>query len=181
MKVRESGMPHEEMWNSFFDAKLILEKLELNESINDVVEFGSGYGTFTIPAAAKIKGNIYAFDIEPEMIKSLRDKITDNSISNIKIINKDFLKDGTGLEDNSVDYVMLFNILHAEEPVELLKETYRILKAKGKVGIIHWIHSHDTPRGPSMEIRPTEQQCINWAKTSGFDIFQEPFSLPPYH
>ena len=31
---------------------------------------------------------------------------------------------GTGLEDECVDYVMLFNILHAEEPLKILGEAY---------------------------------------------------------
>ena len=43
-----------------------------------------------------------------------------------------------GLRNASVDYVFLFNILHGEKPEQLLKESYRILKLGGKVGIIHW-------------------------------------------
>lgn len=174
-------MPLEESWNTFFNVELILEKLQINGTIQDVVEFGSGYGTFTIPASLKIKGKIFDYDIEPEMIKCLQDKINQNNLSNIILMNRDFLIDGTGLDDNSVDYVMMFNILHAEEPLELLKESYRILKYNGKIGIIHWIYSKDTPRGPSMEIRPTEKQCIEWANISGFNTYGGSFSLPPYH
>lgn len=51
MKTRESGMPDEEAWNSFFDPKSILEKLGLRSNENCVVEFGSGYGTFALEAA----------------------------------------------------------------------------------------------------------------------------------
>ncbi len=155
MQIRESGMPEETYWESFFDIQLILSKLLLDETINDAVEFGSGYGTFTIPAAKIIKGNVFALDIDQSMITRLNKRIDETKLSNIKVINRDFVHKGTGLNDNSVDYVMLFNILHAENPDILLNETYRILKPDGKAGIIHWIHSSLTPRGPTLDIRPT--------------------------
>jgi len=55
------------------------------------------------------------------------------------------MSEGSGLEDASVDYVMLFNILHAKEPKKLLKEAYRILKPGGKLGIIHWNYDSKPP------------------------------------
>ena len=57
MKIRESGMPERDMWEKFFDPMRILATLGLNKKINDVAEFGCGYGTFIIPAAKIIKGN----------------------------------------------------------------------------------------------------------------------------
>jgi hypothetical protein len=56
MKVREGGMPAEEMWKSFFDSELILKKLSLGADCKTVVDFGCGYGTFAIPAARMIEG-----------------------------------------------------------------------------------------------------------------------------
>ena len=50
-------MPAEDMWASFFNVELILSELQINSDINDLVEIGCGYGTFTIPAAKKISGN----------------------------------------------------------------------------------------------------------------------------
>ncbi|MDP3143663.1 MAG: class I SAM-dependent methyltransferase, partial [Candidatus Omnitrophota bacterium] len=80
----------------------------------------------------------------------------------------------------SVDYAMLFNILHLENPVGLLRETERILKKGGKVGITHWNYDPTTPRGPSMDIRPKPEQCIEWAGKAGFADPQQ-FDLKPYH
>jgi ubiquinone/menaquinone biosynthesis C-methylase UbiE len=181
MKIRESGMPGEKYWESFFDVDNIFNKLQLNDKVKDLAEFGSGYGTFTIPAAKIIQGKVYALEIDPTMINHLKQKVMVENLSNIKILQKDFVKDGTGLKDNSVDYVMLFNILHAENPRILLDEAYRILKQGGKAGIIHWIHSSTTPRGPSMDIRPTPVQCVNWLIEAKFKIIQDEISLPPYH
>jgi SAM-dependent methyltransferase len=76
MKTRESGMPSEKMWQSFFDPEPILKRLGLAPTCRDVVEFGCGYGTFTIPAARIASAVVYALDIEPEMIELVRRKAT---------------------------------------------------------------------------------------------------------
>src|SRR3989344_8483928 len=147
MKVRESGMPEESMWDEFFDYEHIVKVMGINKRVEDVAEFGCGYGGFTIPAAKIIKGKIYAIDIEPEMIKETQRKARKNRLNNIETITRDFIADGTGLEDESVDYVVLFNILHNENPGQLLNEAYRILKPNGKIGVIHWNYDSGTPRG----------------------------------
>lgn len=38
---------------------------------------------------------------------------------------------GTGLPDGSVAYVMLFNVLHAEDADSLLREALRVLRTNG--------------------------------------------------
>ena len=181
MKIRDSGMPEETYWESFFDFQNIFTQLQLDDKVNDVVEFGSGYGSFTIPAAKIIKGKIHAFDIDKEMITRLSQRIEEEKLLNIIIHQNDFVKEGTKLKDESIDYTMLFNILHAEEPVDLLSEAFRILKSGGNVGIIHWIYSSTTPRGPSMDIRPKPEQCIEWLNQAGFKLGSEVIQLPPYH
>ena len=181
MKIRESNMPEESYWESFFDPQFIFSQLQFDNTITDAVEFGSGYGTFTIPAAKIIKGTIDAFDIESDMITILNQRVHDEKLFNIKIHQIDFVKEGTRLKDSSVDYAMLFNILHAEDPVSLFKEAYRVLKTGGKVGVMHWIYSASTPRGPSLDIRPKPEQCIGWLKQVGFELGSEVISLPPYH
>lgn len=180
MKVRESGMPDRNMWEKFFDPAKILATLGLNSQTVDVAEFGCGYGTFTIPAAKIIKGKIYALDIEPEMIRITGEEAKRNGLSNVRTVLRDFMTEGSGLPDGSVDYVMLFNILHLERPTILTNEAKRLLRGGGKLGIIHWNYDSKTPRGPSMDIRPKPQDCIKWAESIGFS---EPvrYDLKPYH
>ncbi len=173
-------MPKEEEWNKFFDPTKTLKLLGLSSSINDVADFGCGYGTFTIPAAQIISGKIYAFDIEPEMIDIVKQKAMTLNLSNVVAIVCDFLKEGSGLTSVSVDYVFLFNILHLEKPESLLSEAYRILKPSGKVGIIHWNYDSTTPRGPPMIIRPRPEQIRQWAESVGF-VFEKQLDLKPYH
>lgn len=181
MKVRDSGMPDEEMWATFFDADRILSQLGLNDPAGDVVEFGCGYGTFTVAAATRTRGTVFAFDIEPAMIEATERKARDAGLSNVRCLLRDFVRDGTGLPDSSVGYAMAFNILHAENPVGLLRETHRIVRPGGKVGIIHWNYDAATPRGPDLSIRPRPEQCQAWAREAGFELTLPFVSLPPHH
>jgi len=168
MKIRESGMPERDMWETFFNPAEILAKLGIDSQTTDVVEFGCGYGTFTIPAAKIIKGKIYALDIEPDMICMTNDEAKKQGLSNVQTIQRDFMAEGSGLPDESVDYVMLFNILHLEKPMALINEARRVLRSGGKLGIIHWNYDPKTPRGPSMDIRPKPEDCVRWAESAGF-------------
>ncbi len=181
MKVRESGMPDEELWTSFFDPEFVLRQLGLGETVANVAEFGCGYGTFTIGAARLVSGRVHAFDIEPEMISITREKALASNLNNLEFYVCDIVADGTTLPEESVDYVMLFNILHAARPLLLLQEANRILTPTGKIAVMHWNYDPTTPRGPSMQIRPRPEQCQAWATESGFELAESLVDLPPYH
>jgi ubiquinone/menaquinone biosynthesis C-methylase UbiE len=169
------------MWASFFNVEHILSELQINSDIRDLVEVGCGYGTFTIPSAKIITGNLYAYDIEAAMIDNLSLELHRRQISNVITEKRDILTGSTGLTDNCVDYVMLFNILHHESPEEFLLEANRILKPNGKIGIIHWRSDIETPRGPDLAIRPKPEQVLRWLDITGFSIYRQPVFLEPYH
>jgi ubiquinone/menaquinone biosynthesis C-methylase UbiE len=181
MKARESGMPDETMWAQFFDVEMIFNELEVQDTTGSLVELGFGYGTFTIPAAKKVTGQLFAYDIEDVLLQELTVKLKAAGIGNVVLYKKDFISDGSGLEDESVDYVMLFNILHAEKTTDILRETYRILKPGGNVGVIHWNYDASTPRGPSMAIRPQPEELLKMLTKVGFSIRKSIIDLPPYH
>jgi hypothetical protein len=115
MKVRDSGMPAEEIWSVFFDPVRTLAAFGLGRGTGTLVEFGSGYGTFTLPAAALVSGTVHALDIEPEMIRIVEGKCRQAGITNMSARVCDFVSDGTGLADNSCDAALLFNILHHDD------------------------------------------------------------------
>jgi ubiquinone/menaquinone biosynthesis C-methylase UbiE len=182
VKARESGMPEESVWAGFFAPEAVLRKLGLTSSCGDVVDFGCGYGTFTIPAARIVTGIVHALDIESDMVQATATKAEEAGLQNVKTHLRDFVADGTGLAAASVGYAMLFNILHAERPEVLLEEAFRVLKPGGLLAIIHWNYDPSTPRGPSMDIRPRPDQCRDWAERAGFWLLSAGFiDLPPYH
>lgn len=169
MKGRESGMPDEGYWHTFYDADCVVVKLDCTKDRKEsIVEFGSGYGTFTLAAAKRTSGTVYAFDIKPNLVSLLQRKALDQGLENVKTNLRDFIAQGTRLPSESVDHAMVYNILHIEDPVSLLKEAYRVLKPGGIVSIIHWKYDPTTPRGPSMSIRPRPEQCRAWTEQAGF-------------
>ena len=140
------------------------------------------YGTFTIPAARIVCGTVHTLDIEPKMAALTRSKAEAEGLQNVRVHLRDFVTDGTGIPAASADYVMLFNILHAEQPERLLRESHRVLAPGGLLGIMHWNYDPATPRGPSMEIRPRPEQCCDWAVKEGFRLLPPGIvDLPPYH
>lgn len=174
MKGRESGMPEEAYWATFFDPEAALDQLQiLGDSPGHIVEFGCGYGTFTLPAARRTTGVVTALDIEPEMVASVRQKADAEACDNIRVEVRDFVSDGTGLIAGSQAHAMIFNLLHLENPVALLREAHRVLKTCGTLSVIHWRSDIPTPRGPSLTIRPTPEQCQKWMAEAGFQTLQE--------
>lgn len=162
-------MPEEVFWNSFFDAERMIERLLGKHGVQgDVVEFGCGYGTFTIPAARRTTGLVTALDIECDLVESVQLKAEECNLPNIRAQHRDFVANGTELESETQAHAMIFNLLHLEHPVALLQEAHRILRADGVLSVIHWRSDIPTPRGPSLEIRPTPEQCRTWMAEAGF-------------
>ena len=180
MKVRDSGMPDRLFWESFFEPAEILRLLSLPAAA-DVVDFGCGYGTFTIAAAMLTTGTVYGIDIDPEMVRATKTRARQAGLHNVEVVERDFIVGGAGLPAASCGYAMLFNILHAEDAVGLLRKAYEVLRPGGLVAIIHWIADPGTPRGPPLEIRPNAQQCQQWMRGAGFEPASPVAQLPPYH
>lgn len=178
-------MPEEAYWATFFDPETALDQLLLaaGGAPRNVVEFGCGYGTFTLPAARRTTGIVSALDIEPEMLASVRQKAAAAACDNIRLVARDFVADGTGLAAGSQAHAMIFNLLHLEDPVALLREAHRVLNSGGTLSVIHWRSDIPTPRGPSMAIRPTPGQCRDWMAEAGFQSIRtvDLQTCCPYH
>lgn len=182
MKVRDSGMPDETYWESLVDPEGTLVALGIDTSITDAVELGCGYGTFTIPAARRINGMLTTFDIEPAMVTRTIERAEEAGLENVSSVLRDVLHDGFGLPDASQDACLLFNILHTEEPLKLLTEAARVVRAGGYVYATHWRYDETTPRGPSLAIRPRPEDILSWTKDTGLlEQASKVIPLPPYH
>jgi SAM-dependent methyltransferase len=182
MKARESGMPEEAYWECFFDADATLEILFTKSGLDgDLVEFGCGYGTFTLAAARRTHGVVTALDIEPPMVERVQKKA--EALSNVQVELRDFVANGTGLGSGTQDHALIFNLLHLEQPVTLLQEAHRVLHHQGMLFVIHWRSDIPTPRGPSLAIRPRPEQCQAWLEDAGFRNIETVNLQPhcPYH
>ncbi len=181
MRVSDSGMPDEAYWNSLFDIWGIVKWLDIKTMAHPIVEIGCGYGTFTVPVATETTGQVYAFDIDPDMLETAKTNAQQADLRNIQFCLRDVLEKGTGLESNSVGMVLLFNILHFDERRKMLEEASRILKSSGVVAIIHWRKDIETPRGPSLQMRPDEEVILSSIDGLGLYFNGNSRVLEPYH
>jgi len=173
MRIRDSGMPDEAYWESLLDVPLILTKFQI-ERFGDVAELGCGYGTFSIPVAKAISGTLYAFDFDAAMIARTVERAASwGIVAEVR----DVFEQGFGVV---VDAVLLFNILHGEQPVRLMTHARDALREGGEVLVVHWRHDVATPRGPAVDIRPRPDQLVTWGSRAGLEA-SEVIDLPPWH
>jgi ubiquinone/menaquinone biosynthesis C-methylase UbiE len=96
-----------------------------------VLNFGCGPGGYVTPLSELVgkTGKIYALDINPDAIKMVQNLILKRHISNVETT---YSNCKTGLPDNSIDVVILYDVFHEiSEPDEVLRELRRVLKPAG--------------------------------------------------
>lgn len=105
-----------------------------------VLDYGCGPGSY-LTAATELVGNsgkIYALDIHPLAIRIVQSIATKKQLTNVETICSDCQ---TGLQDNSVDVVLLYDIFHdLSEPDKILEELHRVLKPRR--GILSFSDHH---------------------------------------
>ncbi len=100
-----------------------------------VLDFGCGPGNFSIAAATLVTpgGLVYALDIVPLAAKKIAAAAARKGLDNLRAITSG---GPTGLDDDAVDVVLLFDILHHLEPPEpVLTELARVLAADGVLAV----------------------------------------------
>ncbi len=96
-----------------------------------VLDYGCGPGGY-ISALAKLvgtSGRIYALDIHPLAIRAVQKIALRERMENLETIRSDR---ETGLPDNSLDVVLLYDVFHGlSNPNGVLEEIHRVLKPDG--------------------------------------------------
>ncbi len=136
-----------------------------------------------MPAALHTHGIVTALDIEPLLVDDVRQKAEAQGLSNVRAEVRDIVADGSGLDSGTQDHALIFNLLHLEQPVALLREAHRVLHNRGMLFVMHWRSDIPTPRGPSLAIRPRPEQCQRWLEEAGFQNIESVNLQPccPYH
>lgn len=175
-------MPQQDYWETLFDVPRILDAFGFCADTGDVAELGCGYGTFTVPLAARIRGAVYTLDLAPTMVLATQARAKAAGLTNVQARMRDVLADGFGVVSSSCDACLLFNILHCEEPVALLHAARETVRPGGLLAVIHWRSDVPTPRGPSLAIRPRAEQITTWAEAAGgLRVAGPALVLPPWH
>lgn len=160
-------MPDEKVWATFFDADTAMARL-WPEAHGHALELGSGFGTFTLAASRRTSDIVTALDIDPALVALVRSRAEKLGLTNIRVQERDFVASDLGVAPGSQSHVMVYNLLHMEEPVHMLQKARHALDADGTISVMHWRTDVPTPRGPPMEIRPTPEACATWLAEAGF-------------
>jgi len=111
------------------DGEVFFREIGIKEG-QAVLDFGCGGGNYTIPAAEVVgkAGKVYAIDKNEEVLINLAQKVESEGLRNIELI-KTSGEMKIGLEDESIDLVLLYDVLHhISERRKIFDEVYRVLK-----------------------------------------------------
>lgn len=152
---------------------LSVEKItdELNIASNETIaDFGSGHGFFAAAFAKKVgpSGQIFAIDILPTALESIRSQAKIEGLFNIKIIHGNLEKpNGSTLPAGVCDMVMIANILfQAPDKSSLIEEAKRVLKEGGRLVVVEW--KPYIAVGPPKESRLSEAELKQLILSKGF-------------
>lgn len=166
---------------TFVDPKKIIEIAQIKKG-QKVADFGCGPGYFSLPAAEAVgeTGTVYAFDVLPAAIEALESHVKIKNIDNIitKRVNLEKEK-GTGLESESLDWVIIKDVLFQNEKKQvILDEAKRILKTGGSVLLMEW--NENNFLGPDKGSRISKQTLSKIVFDAGL-IFKQEASAGDYH
>jgi ubiquinone/menaquinone biosynthesis C-methylase UbiE len=112
----------------------ILKEVGIKQGFH-VLDYGCGPGSYILPLAEMVGrwGKIYALDMHPLAIQMAKNLALKNTFINVETIHSDCQ---TGLPDNSLDAVLLYDTLHdLGDPDRVLQELHRVLKPTGVLSI----------------------------------------------
>ena len=158
---------------------LTVENLHLKP--NDVVaDIGAGSGYFSFRMAQQVpQGKVYAVDIQPEMLEAIRDRQSEQAVTNIEKV--------LGTEDNpqlppaSVDLAFMVDAYHEfAYPREMMEGIVEALKPGGRVVLLEY-----RKENPMIMIKPlhkmTQKQVKKEMKAVGLKWQETKQFLPEQH
>ena len=141
----------------FLDSDEIINELNLtgNETFMDA-GCGDGHNAIKILEDYNHEGLVYAVDIYDASIEDMETYKKENNVENLINIEADITKGIPGVEDESVDVVLMVNVFHgfkASRTIdEAIEELKRIIKKDGKIAIMDY-KAWDVPNGPPTKMR----------------------------
>ena len=162
----------------YLNPDLIWEKTGLNDP-SVVIDIGAGTGFFALLFIQKMnRGKVYACDISGEMLTWMEDNLPPESKG--RVIPVKMEEASVPLADGTADLVYMINLHHElEQPQKILGEALRLLRIGGKLLIIDW-KKGQTPEGPPIEIRVTEEAIESQMLKAGFRNVIK-YAVLPYH
>lgn len=135
-----------------------------------VADLGAGGGWFTVRLARRVgpTGVVYAEDIQPQMIESIRRRVEREGLKNVRTVHT--TATDPRLPAGEVDAVLIVDTYNElEDPVALLRNLARALAPRGRLGIVEF-KSDGLGPGPSPEERVDEKRVLAAATQAGLQL-----------
>ncbi|MEC5189302.1 class I SAM-dependent methyltransferase [Geobacillus thermodenitrificans] len=127
-----------------------------------IMDLGAGNGYFTIPLAQATNGNVYAVDVQPEMIELLKQRAQQLGMTNIQYQVADVVS--TSLSSRSIDKgIMAFVFHEVEQKDAAIDEIRRVMKPDGTFLLIEW-EAIESEMGPPLHERIPSDQLLSYMK-----------------
>lgn len=162
MMMPENGHRAHGFSSAFFlDSDEIIRELELagDETVMDA-GCGDGHNAIKILEDYNHKGLVYAVDIYNASIEDMETYKSENNIENLINIEADITEGIPGVDDESIDVVLMVNVFHgfkaSRKMDEAVDELSRIIKKDGKIAIMDY-KAWDVPNGPPTQVRSSPE------------------------
>ncbi len=144
-----------------------------------LIDIGAGTGFFTFPFARKSPAiTIYACDLQDEMLAWLKAHIPDDLRNRVTPMQME--ESHVPLPDGIADLVYMINLHHElEDRAAMMADAHRLLKPGGTVLVMDW-KKEETPAGPPVGIRVTENEIVADIEAAGFGQVRR-HAVLPYH
>jgi ubiquinone/menaquinone biosynthesis C-methylase UbiE len=139
---------------------------------------GSGYFVQHLSQAIGPSGQLYAVDIEQEMLAIVERKVNDLGLTNVTTVLSQ--ENDTRLEPGSVDLALLVDVYYELRSPQLLMTNIRkILKPNGRLAIIDFDSEKQIAGvGPPRRYRVPEKRLIKEIQSVGFELSEKHSILP---
>ncbi|MGB3145005.1 MAG: methyltransferase domain-containing protein [Maribacter sp.] len=139
---------------------------------------GSGYHVFKM-APMVGNGQIYAVDIQPEMLAAMEVKKMEGDSKNVILVQGS--EETVNLPANSVDKVLLVDVYHEfNYPLEMIQSIKKAMRPDAELYLIEYRGEDDSV--PIKELhKMTEAQAVKEMKAAGLKLKQNINNLPWQH
>ena len=157
----------------FLDSDEIIQELNLtgNETFMDA-GCGDGHNAIKVLEDYNHKGLVYAVDIYDASIEDMETYKTENNVENLINIEADITEGIPGVDDESMDVILMVNVFHgfkaSRKLDEAVEELARIIKKDGKIAIMDY-KPWDVPKGPPTQYRSSLADLEKLFNKHGFE------------
>jgi ubiquinone/menaquinone biosynthesis C-methylase UbiE len=145
-----------------------------------VADIGAGTGYFTFRLAAQVSaGQVYAVDIQTEMLDIIRKRMQRRGVDNVVPVLGS--TDDPGLPQGVIDAVLLVDAYHEfNHPFEMMRGIVQSLRPGGRVYLIEY-RGEDRQLAIKPLHKMTEQQAIREMQAVGLEWVETQAFLPTQH